>query len=74
MIGKNLDIIAGNLVDASDSGFDSDTNNVTFFFKDGTREPLPTMEKLEVAHILLDRMVAKGLSVAAAHKRTKKER
>ena len=67
---KNLDIIVGNLVGSADSGFEADTNTVTFFFKDGTAESLPTMDKLEVAHILLDRIVAKVLS-AAAPKRTK---
>ncbi len=68
---KNLDIIAGNLVGSSDSGFESDTNTVTLFFKDGTTESLPTMEKREVAHILLDRIVAKVLSAKAAPKSTK---
>jgi len=67
---KNLDIIAGNLVGSADSGFEAETNTVTLFFKDGTAESLPTMDKLEVAHILLDRIVAKVLS-AAAPKRTK---
>ncbi len=67
---KNLDIIAGNLVGSADSGFEADTNTVTLFFKDGTAETLPTMDKMEVAHILLDRIVAKVLSVAAP-KRTK---
>ena len=61
---KNLDIIAGNLVGSVDSGFASDTNTVTLFFKDGTSESLPTMDKLEVAHILLDRIKTKALSVA----------
>lgn len=69
---KNLDIIVGNLVGSPDSGFESDTNTVTLFFKDGTAESLPTMDKMEVAHILLDRIVAKGLSDATAPKRTKK--
>ena len=69
---KNLDIIVGNLVGSPDSGFESDTNTVTLFFKDGTTESLPTMDKMEVAHILLDRMVAKGLSAATAPKRKKK--
>jgi phosphopantothenoylcysteine decarboxylase/phosphopantothenate--cysteine ligase len=68
---KNLDIIAGNLVGSPDSGFESDTNNVTLFFKDGTKESLPTMEKLEVAHILLDRIGAEMLSSAVAPKRAK---
>ena len=70
---KNLDIIAGNLVGSSDSGFESDTNTVTLFFKDGTRESLPTMDKLEVAHILLDRIVARVLSAEAAPQSTKNE-
>jgi phosphopantothenoylcysteine decarboxylase/phosphopantothenate--cysteine ligase len=69
---KNLDIIAGNLVGSADSGFESDTNTVTLFFKDGTAESLPTMDKLAVAHILLDRIIAKVLS-AAAPKRSKKK-
>jgi len=54
---KNLDIIAGNIVGSSDSGFAADTNKVTLFYKDGTIEPLPAMEKETVAHILLDRIV-----------------
>ncbi|MBT8331976.1 MAG: bifunctional phosphopantothenoylcysteine decarboxylase/phosphopantothenate--cysteine ligase CoaBC [Deltaproteobacteria bacterium] len=58
---KNLDIIVGNLVGAADSGFASDTNTVTFFFDDGTKEKLPSMDKEAVAHILLDRVVEKAL-------------
>ena len=71
---KNLDIIAGNLVGSADSGFASDTNTVTLFFKDGTTESLPAMDKMEVAHILLDRVVAKELSVKTALKRARKEK
>jgi len=61
---KNLDIIAGNLVGSADSGFESDTNSVTFFFKDGSREVLPLMQKMEVAHLLLDRIRDKALGVS----------
>jgi phosphopantothenoylcysteine decarboxylase/phosphopantothenate--cysteine ligase len=71
---KKLDIIAGNLVGSADSGFASDTNTVTLFFKDGTSESLPAMNKMELAHILLDRVVARELSAKAASKRTKKEK
>jgi phosphopantothenoylcysteine decarboxylase/phosphopantothenate--cysteine ligase len=74
LVEKNLDMIVGNLVGSADSGFESDTNTVTLFFKDGTTESLPTMNKSEVAHILLDRLVALGLNPAAAPKRTKKGR
>jgi phosphopantothenoylcysteine decarboxylase/phosphopantothenate--cysteine ligase len=54
---KNLDIIAGNLVDQPSSGFGADNNKVTLFFKDGTKETLPEMPKDNVAHILLDRIL-----------------
>jgi phosphopantothenoylcysteine decarboxylase/phosphopantothenate--cysteine ligase len=54
---KNLDIMAGNLVGSAASGFRSDTNQVTLYYRDGTREALPLMDKRTVAHILLDRVV-----------------
>jgi phosphopantothenoylcysteine decarboxylase/phosphopantothenate--cysteine ligase len=54
---KNLDIIVGNLVGDPASGFGTDTNKVTLFFKDGKKESIPEMEKDEVAHLLLDRIV-----------------
>ncbi|MCP4344733.1 MAG: bifunctional phosphopantothenoylcysteine decarboxylase/phosphopantothenate--cysteine ligase CoaBC [Desulfobacterales bacterium] len=58
---KNLDIIAGNLVGGSNSGFEADTNQVTLFFRDGRKEPLSVMGKDEVAHIILDRVM--GLTI-----------
>lgn len=54
---KNLDMIVGNLVGGSSSGFGVDTNKVTFYFKDGKTESLPVLGKDEVAHILLDRVI-----------------
>ncbi len=54
---KNLDMIVGNLVGYPDSGFGSDTNQVTLFFRDGRKEPLPVMGKDEVANIILDRVL-----------------
>ncbi|MBT8357984.1 MAG: bifunctional phosphopantothenoylcysteine decarboxylase/phosphopantothenate--cysteine ligase CoaBC [Desulfobacterales bacterium] len=54
---KNLDMIVGNLVGDPSSGFGTDTNKVTLFFKDGKKESIPQMEKDEVAHLLLDRIV-----------------
>ena len=56
-VEKNLDIIVGNIVGEPSSGFGADTNKVTLFYKDGTQEPLPVMEKDAVAHILLDRIL-----------------
>ncbi|MCP4687390.1 MAG: phosphopantothenoylcysteine decarboxylase, partial [Desulfobacterales bacterium] len=57
LVGKNLDIIAGNLVNRPDSGFGVDSNIVTLYYKDGTREPLKPMEKDALAHVLLERVV-----------------
>jgi phosphopantothenoylcysteine decarboxylase/phosphopantothenate--cysteine ligase len=54
---KNLDVIAANRIGPKDSGFNSDTNQVTLYFKDGTKESLPVMEKFLLAHELLDRIV-----------------
>ena len=56
-VEKNLDIVVGNIVGEPSTGFGADTNQVTLFYKDGTREPLPVMEKDAVAHILLDRIL-----------------
>jgi phosphopantothenoylcysteine decarboxylase/phosphopantothenate--cysteine ligase len=56
---KNLDMIVGNIVGGSSSGFGVDTNTVTFYFNDGKKESLPVLEKDEVAQILLDRIVEK---------------
>jgi phosphopantothenoylcysteine decarboxylase/phosphopantothenate--cysteine ligase len=58
---KHLEIIVGNLVDHPDYGFGSDLNKVTFFYKEGEREPLPPLEKEAVAHLLLDRIVERYL-------------
>jgi phosphopantothenoylcysteine decarboxylase/phosphopantothenate--cysteine ligase len=55
---KQLDLIVVNDVTAKDSGFDTDTNRVTFIGRDGKAEQLPLMLKSEVAHKILDRVVA----------------
>jgi len=54
---KNLDMIAANLVGGEDSGFKTDTNKVKLFFRNGEVKDIPLMDKLEVAHILLDAIV-----------------
>ena len=60
---KNLDIIAGNIVGQPDTGFDADTNSISLFYKDGTKETLPLMEKDAVAHVLLDRVADRSIEV-----------
>lgn len=57
---KNLDMIVGNLINSPASGFCSDTNRVTLFFRDGTREKMPEMTKDDVAHLILDRLMDLG--------------
>ena len=54
---KNLDLIVGNIVGHPDSGFGADTNKVTLFYKDGTKENLPEMPKNNVANLLMDRIL-----------------
>ena len=56
MAEKKLDIIVGNIVGHPDTGFGADTNTVTLFYKDGTKENLSNMPKDEVANLLLDRI------------------
>jgi len=59
---KNLDMIVGNLVNVKDSGFATETNSVTIFYRNGDKENLPTMEKIEVAHALLDRILTRSVN------------
>ncbi len=54
MARKNLDMIVANQVGVKGSGFEADTNKVTFFFRDGIRRDVPLMDKSAVAHTLLD--------------------
>jgi phosphopantothenoylcysteine decarboxylase/phosphopantothenate--cysteine ligase len=55
---KQLDLIVVNDITAKDSGFDADTNRVTFINRRGETEQLPLMLKSEVAHRILDKVVA----------------
>jgi phosphopantothenoylcysteine decarboxylase/phosphopantothenate--cysteine ligase len=55
---KQLDLIVVNDISAKDSGFDTDTNRVAFIDREGKVEQLPLMLKSEIAHRILDRVVA----------------
>ncbi len=55
---KRLDLIVVNDITAKDSGFDTDTNRVTFIGRDSKVEQFPLMLKSEVAQKILDRVVA----------------
>jgi phosphopantothenoylcysteine decarboxylase/phosphopantothenate--cysteine ligase len=56
LVAKNLDMLVGNLIGAAGTGFETDTNQVTLYFKDGSKEPLAMMPKADLAHIILDRV------------------
>ncbi|HBV96539.1 MAG: phosphopantothenoylcysteine decarboxylase [Peptococcaceae bacterium BICA1-7] len=51
---KNLDLLVANDVTMPGAGFGSDTNIVKLFFAGGRVEALPEMDKLSVAHKILD--------------------
>ncbi len=55
---KNLDLIIANDITAEGSGFDADTNEVLIIDRSGQKEKLPLMPKIDVAHKILDRVVA----------------
>jgi phosphopantothenoylcysteine decarboxylase/phosphopantothenate--cysteine ligase len=57
LTAKNLDLIVANLIGHSDSGFGSDTNQVSLFYRDGRTEDLPLMDKGDLADILLDKVL-----------------
>ena len=55
---KNLDLLVGNLIGQDGAGFESDTNLVNLYFRNGSKESLGKMPKSELAHVILDRVVA----------------
>lgn len=55
---KNLDLIAANIVGEKDSGFEAETNKISFFFPDGRKERLPVMSKFALANLIIDHAAA----------------
>jgi phosphopantothenoylcysteine decarboxylase/phosphopantothenate--cysteine ligase len=54
---KGADVIVANDVTQEGAGFDTDTNIVTLFLRDGRDIPLPKMSKLDVANRILDQAI-----------------
>ncbi|HYL69508.1 MAG TPA: phosphopantothenoylcysteine decarboxylase, partial [Candidatus Limnocylindria bacterium] len=54
---KGADMIVANDVTQEGAGFDTDTNIVTLFIRDGREIPLPKMTKLDVANRILDQVL-----------------
>jgi phosphopantothenoylcysteine decarboxylase/phosphopantothenate--cysteine ligase len=57
LAAKDLDLIVANLVGQGTSGFGSDTNQVSLFYKDGRTESVSLMDKGALADIILDRVL-----------------
>ena len=57
LVKKNLDMIVANSLRTQGAGFGTETNVVTLITKDSAKE-LPLMTKDEVAHALLDAIIA----------------
>jgi phosphopantothenoylcysteine decarboxylase/phosphopantothenate--cysteine ligase len=54
---KGADMIVANDVTQDGAGFDTDTNIVTMYLRDGREIPLPKMSKFDVANRLLDQIL-----------------
>lgn len=54
---KGADLIVANDVTQEGAGFDTDTNIVTLYLRDGREIPLPKMDKFEVANRVLDQVL-----------------
>ncbi len=54
---KGADMIVANDVTREGAGFDTDTNIVTFYLRDGCEVSLPKMSKLDVANRILDQVL-----------------
>jgi phosphopantothenoylcysteine decarboxylase / phosphopantothenate---cysteine ligase len=57
LAAKGADMIVANDVTQEGAGFDTDTNVVTIFLRDGREMPLPKMPKFDVANRILDCVV-----------------
>jgi phosphopantothenoylcysteine decarboxylase/phosphopantothenate--cysteine ligase len=58
LLRKGMALIVANDITAVDSGFNVDTNRVTFIDRTGTTEELPLLTKYEVGHKILDKVLA----------------
>ncbi len=56
---KNLDLIVANDISAPGIGFQSDSNQVTIIDREENIESLPLQSKMEIADLLLDRILAR---------------
>ena len=63
---KNADMIVGNLVNQTGTGFESDRNEVALTLRSGEFLPIPRASKLEIAHKILDQVLKLRLALHAS--------
>jgi phosphopantothenoylcysteine decarboxylase/phosphopantothenate--cysteine ligase len=63
--GKNCDMIVANLVGQSDTGFESDSNEVVLALRTGEMIPLPRASKREIADQILSQILKLRRAAAA---------
>jgi phosphopantothenoylcysteine decarboxylase/phosphopantothenate--cysteine ligase len=63
---KNCDMVVANLVGGSDSGFESDQNEVTLVIRTGETVPLARASKREIADRIFDQVLRLRLEIHAA--------
>jgi phosphopantothenoylcysteine decarboxylase/phosphopantothenate--cysteine ligase len=66
---KNCDMVVGNLVGASDLGFESDENEVVLTLRTGETIALPRASKRAIADRILDEVLKLRLALHTAHGR-----
>jgi phosphopantothenoylcysteine decarboxylase/phosphopantothenate--cysteine ligase len=69
---KNMDLIVANDITRPGAGFGAETNIVKILDREGGSQDLPLMDKMEVAHRILDRvadLIGKRKEAARARKR-----
>jgi len=62
---KNLDIIALNDVSRSGEGFESDSNNIVLYFRDGSKSDFGSDSKKALAQRIVDELAARYKRIAA---------
>ena len=66
---KNCDMVVGNLVGGSDTGFESDENEVVLVMRAGETITLPRAPKLQIANRIFDEVLKLRLALHATHGR-----
>lgn len=66
---KNCDMIVGNLVGGTESGFETDQNEVTLVLRTGETIPLPRASKRGIADQILDQVLRLRLALHSANGR-----